>query len=285
MTAKQHRTKTTIAITRDIPHSFVHALAEVSDSTTTATEQQPVSFWRARQQHENYVQTLQKIVPTVVRLPALEQYPDSLFVEDTVVAIEHTALVTHPGHSSRRGEVHSMQTLLQSLGMNVVNMQTLDPNAICDGGDVLWTNRHLFVGISQRTNQAAADVLAQTFPQHTVHPVSWPIHGPPRVLHLKSAVTHIDPYTLLAPEGPLGDAILQAMQATTLGYHVVRLPNPLACNVVTVNGVVLAQPCPQSRDKLEAVTRERQLQLEFVDTSELAKKDAALTCCNVLLCI
>jgi N-dimethylarginine dimethylaminohydrolase len=42
--------------------------------------------------------------------------------------------------------------------------------------------------------------------------------------------------------------------------------------------------CSESRAKLhKAVVEERGYKLEFVDTSELAKKDGGLTCCSVLL--
>lgn len=38
-------------------------------------------------------------------------------------------------------------------------MHEIDPEATLDGGDVLYTGTHLFVGLSRRTNQRGADVL------------------------------------------------------------------------------------------------------------------------------
>lgn len=38
-------------------------------------------------------------------------------------------------------------------------MDEIDPQATLDGGDVLYTGEHLFVGLSHRTNQRGADVL------------------------------------------------------------------------------------------------------------------------------
>lgn len=38
-------------------------------------------------------------------------------------------------------------------------MHEIDPKATLDGGDVLYTGKHLFVGLSLRTNQRGADVL------------------------------------------------------------------------------------------------------------------------------
>jgi dimethylargininase len=40
-------------------------------------------------------------------------------------------------------------------------MHTIDPEATLDGGDVLYTGKHVFVGLSHRTNQRGADVLSK----------------------------------------------------------------------------------------------------------------------------
>ena len=75
------------------------------------------------------------------------------------------------------------------------------------------------------------------------------------------------------------------MKSEERGYQAIRLPNMLSCNAVVVNGHVLAQysHCIESKNRIEIACKGRQLGLTFVDTSELAKKDGALTCCSVLL--
>jgi dimethylargininase len=40
-------------------------------------------------------------------------------------------------------------------------MHDIDPKATLDGGDVLFTGKHLLVGLSHRTNQRGADVLVK----------------------------------------------------------------------------------------------------------------------------
>lgn len=175
----------------------------------------------------------------------------------------------------------SIRDVLSRLGLRIVDMRQKDPRAICDGGDVLWTGgSQVFVGLSERTNQAAIQVLQDAFDDKTVIPV--PFQG--NALHLKSIVTHMDESTLLAPMGSLGDAVLMAMKAEEY-YNVIRLPSMLACNVVAVNGGILAQDtgCAESKKLLLAVAQERGLQIEFLDCSEFAKCDGALTCCSLLL--
>ena len=54
------------------------------------------------------------------------------------------------GHASRRGEGVAMETVMKQLGLQVVKMT--EPG-LMDGGDVLFTGREFFVGLSTRTNQ------------------------------------------------------------------------------------------------------------------------------------
>ena len=104
---------------------------------------------------------------------------------------------------------------------------------------------------------------------------------------MKSAVTHIDEETVLLPEGHVGVVLQQIMKLSERGYKIIRLPDVLSCNAVVVNGHVLAQDssCSVSKHRIEGACLERGLGVSFVDTSELAKKDAALTCCSVLLSV
>ena len=281
------RSRHTIAIAREIPNSFVNAVAAHSTDPTA------VSLSLARKQHHEYVSVLRQHIPTL-SLPPLESHPDCLFVEDTVVAIGNTAVITQLGHASRRGEADSVKEVLQQLGMKHVydmreNHNNTEEVPLCDGGDIIYTGRHLFVGMSDRTNDRGYQFLRETFARHGIpadNIISVPsIVTGKEVLHLKSAVTHIDECTLLAPEGSSGDDVLRAMKSDQRGYQAIRLPNMLSCNAVIVNGHVIAQDlhCIESKNRIEIACKERQLGLTFVNTSELAKKDGALTCCSVLL--
>ena len=347
----------TLAIAREIPNSFERALSQHYDNNDKRNhnndddqeqqQQQTLSssfdLDLARQQHAAYIQALRRCLPTLL-LPADEAHPDSPFCEDIILTglggssrttqeQQHTALLTQPGHATRRGEVETLRVVLErQLGMTVHSMKELNPHAFCDGGDVLNTGRHVFVGISDRTNEEALQVMEHVFWNKNIDdnneqripliPVvlkqskddnsssSW------FVLHLKSAITHVDEYTLLAPDTAWADDLLQAMKVQELGYVVIRLPSILACNAVVIQTsstaavvargdggggsgcsdadekkwptttTVLVQDssCSITRDRLHhALVEERHFNVELVHTSEWAKKDAAPTCCSVLL--
>lgn len=50
-------------------------------------------------------------------------------------------------------------------------VEIADKNAKLEGGDVLFTGREFFVGISEFTNEAGARAIAAAFPEFPVCPI------------------------------------------------------------------------------------------------------------------
>uniref|UniRef100_A0A8C2CU84 Dimethylargininase n=1 Tax=Cyprinus carpio TaxID=7962 RepID=A0A8C2CU84_CYPCA len=75
--------------------------------------------------------------------------------------------------------ITAVKAALTELGLNIVEMT--DESATLEGGDVLFTGREFFVGLSKRTNQRGAEILADTFKDYAVSTV--PVQD---ALHLKS---------------------------------------------------------------------------------------------------
>lgn len=261
----------TVAITREVPESLAKGLSMHHQNAFL-----DISVDRAKKQHSVYLNHLRCILPTM-SLPSLEHHPDCVFVEDTAVAIGRNAVINRIGHESRRGEVDDMKETLVSFGVKVTDMRDINEEATCDGGDVLFVEgaKCLFVGLSSRTNQEGIAVLQRVFEPSGIKVVAVPsvTH---EALHLKSIVTCLDEMTLVAPKGPLGNEVLRAMEVDKLSLlNTVRLPNVAACNLVSVNGCVLAQEttCSETKMLLERESRARRLRLQYVDTSEFAKID------------
>ncbi|KAG7170294.1 N(G),N(G)-dimethylarginine dimethylaminohydrolase 1-like [Homarus americanus] len=116
----------THAVVCRIPDSFKNNAVGISASIDLA---------KARKQHEVYVATLREIGLDVIELPADENHPDCVFVEDVAVVCNGTALLTKPGHPSRKNEVEYMRTILKNeLELPVIEIS--DETATLDGGDV-----------------------------------------------------------------------------------------------------------------------------------------------------
>ena len=269
-----------------------------------STAPQIINYQTAVEEHKTYVETLRQYLP-VVCLPPLPDFPDSMFVEDTMVAIGKKAVITNPGHQSRRSECATIQTFVQDyLGMTTTSMQehnrqhrsSSQTPAYCDGGDVLSLGNKLFVGINgTRTNYEAVPLLEHGL---EVEVIPIPFTSSVAALHLKSILTHVDEHTVLVPDTELGQRVVHTlMQEANVVYEIVTLPShaTLSCNVVVVpknktsnrNGLLMAQLVHEedhkTRQILHEVAHERALDLKFITAKEAAKADGALTCCSVLL--
>lgn len=256
---------------------------------------QEIDMKTAMQQHDAYYELLQSIVPKIIHLEASDEYPDCVFIEDTAVAVDNKVVITNIGAHSRKGEVDTVQECLQKMNLDVHDMRIeANTSATCDGGDVLYPvhwdgstklgGRQIFVGISSRTNQEGFEYLCRVFHELEVIPVQ--MTNICDALHLKSLTTHLDHSTLIMPTGKCGDQLIQAMKAIEKGYTIVRLPDVKACNIVSVNGHVIAQKFISKESKVilesEVVTK-RGMTLHYLDSSEFAKCDGALTCKSILL--
>ena len=87
-----------IAITRQVSPCF-------AECELTFAERVPIDIPLANTQHLAYTQALESLGYQVLSLPALPDYPDSVFVEDAAFILPEIAVITRPGAESRRGEI------------------------------------------------------------------------------------------------------------------------------------------------------------------------------------
>src|ERR687884_2097506 len=79
----------------------------LGDCELTYLERQPIDVGRARVQHRAYREALAACGARVVTLPAIDELPDSVFVEDTAIVLDELAVLTSPGVESRRPELRA----------------------------------------------------------------------------------------------------------------------------------------------------------------------------------
>jgi len=137
---------------------------------------------------------------------------------------------------------------------------------------VLVDGERVYVGRSSRTNEAALNQLATL-----LHPLGYrviPVEFG-GCLHLKSAVTRIaDGMLLLNPEW------VQASVFSGTRWLAVDPNEPHAANALAFGGAVIHPlQFPRTRARLEA----EGLRVEPVDTTELAKAEAGVTCCSLVV--
>ncbi len=262
------------ALVRGLPRSFAQALSQEKPI-------EPIQLELALLQHELYTKTLADCVDELIEIEADEAHPDCCFVEDTVIVVEHKAIITRIGAPSRQAESQRVRATLESLQKThpYLTLHSLEAPAQLDGGDVLQIGGKVFVGLSKRSNQAAVEQLARILPGRVFAiPVT---HG----LHLKSLLSAVDAETLLVADSPAGHA-MAAEIVKAFGSQPPRclyVPDAVAANVLRVGSTLIIQEgFPRSEKMLAELAEEKGLQLRKLTMSELIKADGALTCCSVL---
>lgn len=222
------------------------------------------------QDHHNvYIATLRETGATVVELPALEAFPDSVFVEDTALCLPQGAVVMRPGAPSRLGEAEEMAPHLKALYAQVVKISGAD--SYIEGGDILVTEREVLVGRSARTNaQGIAELTRLIAPWgHKVREV----HTPPGVLHFKTDCSLLDAETVLSTTRLSSSGCFE-------GYRVIDIPDgeEAAANTIRFNDLVLMPAgFPMTRDRLVAAG----YQVREIGNSECAKLDGGMSCLSL----
>ena len=234
----------------------------------TYLERRPVDAALAAEQHRAYRETLASCGARVVALPAVEEMPDSVFVEDTAVVLDELAVLTSPGSHSRRGEVGLIEPEVARLRP----VERISLPATIEGGDVLRAGRRLFVGLSPRTNHEGVEAL-----RRLASPLGYEVRAVEvrDCLHLKTGCSALDDETILVnPAWVDADAFR--------GYEVVRVhaEEPWAANTLRVGGSLCVSAAHPRTAELIA---RRGHDLRPLDISEFAKAEGGLTCMSVLI--
>lgn len=143
--------------------------------------------------HEDYIAALKSTGAKVQVLEALEDYPDSVFVEDAALCLPELAIVMRPGAPTRLGEANEMAPRLQNF-YSVV--RKIEGPGFIEGGDILVTEREILVGKSARTNSEGVAELKSIVSDHGYQLRE--VETPPDVLHFKTDCSLLDEETILS---------------------------------------------------------------------------------------
>jgi dimethylargininase len=250
-----------LAITRKVSPAL-------GDCLLTHLERRPIDVELARRQHAAYEELLEDLGYTVHSLPAEPQLPDSVFVEDAAIVLAEAAVITRPGAAARRPETTSVAAALEPHRA----LLRLAAPATLDGGDVLRLGRSLFVGRTERTDEAGMEQLGDLVRPLGYEVVAVPVQG---CLHLKSAVTEVAENTVL-----LNPAMVEPRFFADCSVIEVDSQEPDAANALRAGeAVVMPAHHPRTRRRLE----QQGLRVFAVEASEVAKAEGGVTCCSLLL--
>ena len=248
----------TRALVRTPCPDLVNALSEHSEALS-------IDFDKARQQHAAYCEALKTAGVTVEALEPLDDFPDSVFIEDNAVILEGRAILCSMKAISRQGEVLFLAEALQSR----LPILRLQPPVFIDGGDILQTEDTVFVGQSQRTNPEAVTAL-QSLTSKLVIPLTVR-----QGLHLKTSVSVLGKDLLILNPSHLETEPFREFEWIEVGEE-----EAYAANCLTVGNYVIL---PAGFPKLEQRIQAHGFKTLPVAMSEYQKADGGVTCLSLFI--
>lgn len=240
-----------------------------ADGLTTVSLGIP-DYEKTLEQHAAYCVALQQCGVEVTLLEADLRYPDSTFVEDAAILTSHSAILTHPGADSRKGEVEAIRESITSFYRKIY---TIKAPGTLDGGDICEAGNHFFIGISERTNPEGGKQLADFLAMDGYTASFIPVKGVPNILHLKSGISYLGDNHLVL----IDDFVARP---DFKDYHIIRVSpeEAYAANCIRVNDAVVM---PAGYPKLQKAIRDLGYPVVALDMSEFQKMDGGLSCLSL----
>jgi len=239
------------------------------DCALTFLERRPIDMARVLAQHAAYRALLAELGYKVVALPARDDLPDSVFVEDAALVLDEVAIVPRMGNQARRLEAGLLaQEVCQHRPVAL-----MDGPGTLDGGDVFRIGKRIYAGRTTRSDEAGIAELARLVEGRGYAVRSVTVEG---ALHLKTAVTPLDDATLILNPAWVDPAEF----ADDFDLIEIDPSEPFAANALRLgSALVMSAAAPRSIAKVEALG----FKVRAFDQSELAKAEAGLTCLSVLI--
>lgn len=249
---------------------FKNALVrKPSESISRAISSRGIApnYLKVCEEHKKYVEALNLCGLEVNILGSLEDFPDSIFIEDPALIYNHVCIILKPGTHSRFGESKALEKDVT----NRFNEVLFIDNGNIEGGDVLRIKDHFIIGLSERTNETGAKELSEKL--NFLGASSEISNTPQGVLHFKSDCSLVDEETIL---------ITKKMKNTRIfskSYRIIEVPDgeELAANTIRVNDSLLI---PSGFKKTEDLLS-KYYNLKIMKVTEISKVDAGLSCMSL----
>ncbi len=247
------------AITRKPSKSMIDGISEAALGLP--------DYENALRQHADYIAALKECGLEVTELEAVEEFPDSCFVEDVALMTPKCAILTNPGAESRRGEVAHIEDAVRS-HYGVVE-QIVSPGYV-EAGDIMMVGDHYYIGLSERTNHDGADQMIAILEKHGM---TGSVVEMSEMLHLKTGLGYLEDNNLVACGEFLSKPEFQK-------YNLIEIDqaDSYSANSVWINGTVLV---PKGFDSTTSAIEKLGYNVREVDVSEYQKLDGGLSCLSL----
>ncbi len=249
----------TNAIVRQPAKSMIEGLSEANLGSP--------NYQLACEQHAGYVKALIECGLSVTVLDAVEEFPDSCFVEDVALFTPTCVILTRPGAPTRQGEVAHIEAAVRSTGKTI---EVIEAPGTIEAGDVMMVGNHYYIGLSDRTNANGAEQLIGLLNKYEM---TGSVVEMSEMLHLKTGLSYLEGNNLLACGEFVNKAEFQQYELTEI-----PMANSYSANSVWINGTVLV---PAGFTETSAAVKAMGYGVIEVPMSEFQKLDGGLSCLSL----
>jgi len=247
------------------------AIDEVINEVQKEYEVDNIDIDVAMKQHQQFEETLKAHGIEVIKLPSSKKFPEQVFTRDIGFTVGEDIFVSEMASEIRQGEEKALEEWLDS--KKIPFHSTYER---VEGGDVIVDQDTLYVGISSRTSEEAAQNLAKELLNYTIIPV--PFNE--KYLHLDCV------FNLLSPKVAL--IFPQALDAITIDmlskkYTLIEVSEEeqftMGTNVLSIGDKKLLS-LPQNKN-VNAQMTAHGFEVIEVDFSEIIKSGGSFRCCSM----
>ena len=224
-------------------------------------------FENVLKEHNNYLKIMSDLGIKINILHSLEEFPDSIFVEDPAIIYKSNCIILNPSDPSRNGEKKIISEEIKKYFDNLIFIE----NGFIEGGDILNIFDHFVIGISNRTNYLGAESLKNIL--ISLGATVSICETPKNVLHFKSECSLIDDDVILVSNK------MSKLEYLKSNYKLIELPigEEGAANSLRINDKLLV---PEGFIKANEILSKNYNTIN-IKVNEISKVDAGLSCMSL----
>ncbi|HBB28900.1 MAG TPA: N(G),N(G)-dimethylarginine dimethylaminohydrolase [Clostridiales bacterium] len=239
------------------------------EGITSAPELGKPDYELALKQHDNYIKALESCGVKVTVLDAMEEFPDSCFVEDTAVLTKNCAIISNPGAPTRQKESGYMVDTIKKF-YSEDKIEYITSPGTMEGGDVMMVGNHFYIGLSARTNEEGCKQFIAALEKHGHTGSIVPLK---KVLHLKTGLAYLENNNLL-----VAGEFVDKEDFAKFNKIEISADEAYSANCIWVNEKVLV---PAGYEKTKRAIENAGYEVILIDTSEYKKLDGGLSCLSL----
>ena len=225
------------------------------------------SYEKILEIHDNYINSIEEAGLNIILLERLEQYPDSIFVEDPALIFKNNIIVLNPSDVTRNGEAKIIKNEISKYFEKIFVVE----KGNIEGGDILNINNHFIIGLSTRTNKLGAENLSNIL--ISLGATVEVCQTPKDILHFKSECSLLDDDIILVSNR------MSKLDYLKKNYNLIELPlgEENAANCIRINNKLLI---PDGFNQTEEILS-KSFNIIKINVDEISKVDAGLSCMSL----